>query len=181
MQNSAHSDFFMCTYFCVHECARKTILRARKSVHTNIKFIEPCFYLTPLPCPPQSGRHVYHPYIYYKNGWWNFSFFAGIKWVGFPSRTMRKNHKDFLGNPKQICVKLYGIKWKTFGLASWKQSELVDWLLLASQINFLLSPYFTVANVTVWWLINIVSELPYIQNKQEVEASSGQLARKCKQ
>ena len=26
----------------MHECAHRTILRARKSVHTNIKFAEPC-------------------------------------------------------------------------------------------------------------------------------------------
>ena len=28
--------------FCMHECAHKTILCARKSVHANIKFVEPC-------------------------------------------------------------------------------------------------------------------------------------------
>ena len=34
----------MQTQFCVHERARRTILRARKSVHANIKFVEPCVY-----------------------------------------------------------------------------------------------------------------------------------------
>ena len=76
------------------------------------------FYLTPLPLPPSKWiSYVYHSYIYYRNGWWNFSFFAGIKLVGFPSKTMGKNHKDFLRNLKQTHVKLHGINWKTFRLA----------------------------------------------------------------
>ena len=65
-----------------------------------------------------------HPYIYYTNGWWNFNFFAGMKWVGFSSKAFGKNQKGFLRNLKQICVKLQGIDWKTFGLTSSKQSEL---------------------------------------------------------
>ena len=36
-----------------------------------------------------------------------------------------KNHKVFLSKPQQICVKLLGIKWKTFP-AKWKPSKLVD-------------------------------------------------------
>ena len=32
----------MHTEFCMPERTRKTILRARKPVHTNIKFVEPC-------------------------------------------------------------------------------------------------------------------------------------------
>ena len=32
---------FMHTQFCVHQRARETILRARKSVHANIQFVEP--------------------------------------------------------------------------------------------------------------------------------------------
>ena len=38
---------------------------------------------------------------------------------------MGKNHKVFLRKPQQICVKLLGIKGKTF-LANWKPSKLVD-------------------------------------------------------
>ena len=74
------------------------------------------FYLTPLPCLPQSGRHMCITPIY--------MYIAGIKWVAFPLKTMGKNHKNFIRNPKQIYVELHRIKWKTFGLASWKQSEL---------------------------------------------------------
>ena len=93
--------------------------------HPLLHSITSHFYLTPLPCPPSKWMsYVYHPYIYNRNGWWNFNFFAGIKWVVFPSKTMGKNHKDFLRNLKQICVKLHGINWKIFRLASWKQSEL---------------------------------------------------------
>ena len=33
---------------------------------------------------------------------------------------MRKNHKDFLRKPKQICLRLHGNKRKTFGLASYE-------------------------------------------------------------
>ena len=74
--------------------------------------------------PSKWTSYVYHPYKYCRDGWWNFKFFAGIKWVGFPPKSMGKNHKDFLRNPKQVCMKLHRIKWKTFGLANWKQSEL---------------------------------------------------------
>ena len=42
MQIRAHGDCFMNTQFWVHERARKTILRARKLVHENIKSVEPC-------------------------------------------------------------------------------------------------------------------------------------------
>ena len=47
-------------------------------------------------------------------------------------------------------------------------------LVIVGKINFLLSLHFTVANVTVWCIVNIVSEIAFIQNKQqEEEASSG--------
>ena len=86
----------------------------------NISFLP---YTPPLP-PSKWMSYMYHSYVYYRNGCWKFNFFAGIKWVGFPSKTMGKNHKDFLRNLKQIRMKLPGINWKTFGLANWKQSEL---------------------------------------------------------
>ena len=44
---------------------------------------------------------------------------SGIKWVGFLSKTMGKNHKVFLKKPEKIRVTVHGNKWKTF-FASWK-------------------------------------------------------------
>ena len=32
-------------YTCLHERACRTILRARKSLHANTKFVEPCYIL----------------------------------------------------------------------------------------------------------------------------------------
>ena len=45
MQISAHHYCFMHTQFCVDERTRRIILHAQKSVHANIKFVEPCVYI----------------------------------------------------------------------------------------------------------------------------------------
>ena len=44
MYISAHSNFFMHTYFCVHERARKITLRARKSVTQILNLSGPFKY-----------------------------------------------------------------------------------------------------------------------------------------
>ena len=98
----------------------RTLANLPPHASNNILFL-PC--TAPLP-PSKWMSYVYHPYIYYRNGWRNFNFFAGTKWVVFPKKNMGKNHKAFSRNLKQLRVKLHGINWKTFGLASWKQSEL---------------------------------------------------------
>ena len=36
-----------------------------------------------------------------------------IEELGFPSKTIGKNHKVFLRKPKQICVKLHSYRWKS--------------------------------------------------------------------
>ena len=47
-----------------------------------------------------------------------------IDGVGFPSKTIGKNHKVFLRKPEQICVKLHMYKWKSKMVdekKNWKQ------------------------------------------------------------
>ena len=79
----------------------------------------PILDLSFLPCIPsllpQSGCHMCITAIYVIGMGSEIStFFTRIKWMGFLSKTMGKNHKNLSRNLKQIRVKLHGGNEKLF-------------------------------------------------------------------
>ena len=124
------------------------------------------------------------------NKWKTFGL-ASWKWSKLDVKMKRKTGSSLsiLHNTGYDALGISPSRWANPILKSAKELQklfevmgLVN-VFAKSKINFLLLSLILLylANMTVWYLMNIVSELAFTQNKQQEEASSGQLARECKQ